>query len=56
MEHVDVAQEHGMGESLHVLGNDIGVLRIMHYGVDEHLIDLHVFSDVGAVSVVLQSI
>ena len=45
-----------MAEGLHVLGDDIGMLRVMHHDVNERLVSPHVFGNVGAVAVALQSV
>jgi hypothetical protein len=52
VEKIYVSEKYGMPEGLHVLGDNVRVLRKMHHNVDEELVDPHVLRDVGAVAVI----
>jgi hypothetical protein len=56
VEKVYVSEKHGMPEDLHVLGNDVRVLRKMNHHVDKELVDPHILRDVGAVTVIFERV
>ena len=47
-----MSEKHGVPEGLHVLGDDVIMLRMMYHDVDEELVGPHVLRDVGAVAVI----
>jgi hypothetical protein len=56
VEKIYVSEKHGMPEDLHVLGNDVRVLRKMNHHVDKELVDPHILRDVGAVAVIFERV
>jgi len=51
MEQVDMSEKNCIPESLHILGDDVGVLGVVYHYVNQQLVDPHVLGDVGAVAV-----
>ena len=49
-------QENSIAERLHVLRDDVRVLRIMNHDINDELVNPHVPGDVGTVAVTLHGI